>query len=547
MELVLKAGSQTWKTGIMLIALAWSMKHRPGTKLWMTADDGLSKDISDRIIPTLERCPDVAGLILPGRIGKTLYKVRTMLSSLDISGAKSSSSLDQNPYAEEFADECRLWGEGRLQKLKMRQRSYRELAKRALFSTPDLLGDEFDEEFLIGSQGEQLFPCQGCDDLIPLVWSSQYSQLPEEVRVKSQMIFPKGTREVWLECHCNHRHLDVPETRRWILDHGIWQVMNVSPEPEIHDPTVASFHWPAMLNPKVVWFDLVKLYRKAIKMRQDHGITEDLKIFVNESLGESWDESQQFESGEFQPGKYAIEEAVAQRWDHIFMWVDVQLHDFWHVVRGFKLDGSSRLLSEGKLLTWGDIIDKQEKLHVGGLSKDRQGRIGGFVLNSRHVFLDSRWNTDEVHRQCALHNWTAMRGEERSDFRHANGIRRLYSEVRVIACGFDPETKTRLYCGEFLFATWKAEEILQHYLDGKGRPFEQPTEVCVFYHKQLRARIPDFRRNKKTGRDERYWKDIGYREYGPHMRDCEKGILIAAAMEGLVASELVHPKDEADG
>ena len=135
-EVVTRAGSQTWKSAIHMIALAWSVKFRPGPKLWLTAKDDLARDISDRIHSTLERSPDLKDLLLYGKTEKTTYKIITKLCSIDIAGCDSMTALEQNPYEEEFLDECRNYKPGRLQKARMRQRSY-DNAKRALFSTPE--------------------------------------------------------------------------------------------------------------------------------------------------------------------------------------------------------------------------------------------------------------------------------------------------------------------------------------------------------------------------------------------------------------------------
>ena len=68
-QICIQAGSQTWKTAMMLICAAWSVKHRPVPKLWLTAKDDLAKDISmERLIPTLERSPDLRDLLLDGRL-----------------------------------------------------------------------------------------------------------------------------------------------------------------------------------------------------------------------------------------------------------------------------------------------------------------------------------------------------------------------------------------------------------------------------------------------------------------------------------------------
>jgi hypothetical protein len=565
-EIVVRAGSQTWKTTLFLLALAWSVKHRPVPKLWLTAKDDLAKDISqDRIQPTLERSPDLADLLLDNRLDKTTYKIRTKLCTIDIAGAESSTALEQNPYGEILSDECRNYPAGYLQKLRMRQRNYRD-AKRALFSTPSLVGDEFDQRFNIGSQEEWMFPCMKCGDMIPLVWSSKYSRLPEPWNKKSEIKWDKETGVVWLECHCHHRHMDAPDVRGWILNRGDWVSTFTEREQTKRDPTVVSFHYPAMLNPMVVWWDCVKGFYTALSLK-DAGNVEDLKLFVNETLGEPWREGQHIEDSEVVKATYRIEHlsgVTGKDWKFVFHTNDVGKRDFWHIVRGWNPGAQTRILSAGQLRYWQDIKDIAKRF---GLVMTGRGDEGLAEGQCRRVFLDVRYEDpveQEVHRACAEQGWTGLVGIPKPYFEEVyeendekKKQRLLYSDPRY----FDSKTglagTAEIRGVEFSYAEGTAQDILDELLAGRVGKFEHPLD-CEFeltadhriaftadtyaIHMRNEPKLPEV--NKRTGHVEYKRK----RQGPQHLRDCEKMQVVAASMVDLIGiPAAVEAKEDDNG
>lgn len=554
-QIVCRAGSQTWKTAIMLMALAWSTKHRPVPKLWLTAKDDLAKDISqDRIHPTLERSPDLVDLLLYGKTEKTTYKIVTKLCTIDVSGAESATALEQNPYGEIFADECRNYDAGRLQKVRMRQRSYRD-AKRALFSTPSLVSDDFDAECSIGSQNEWLFPCQGCGEQIGLVWDSKYSRLPDEIRRRSMFKFDKAGTEIWLECKCGHRHLDEPAVRRWILDKGCWVPMNTSTNPKERDPQVESFHWPAMLNPRVVWSDVLKGFRSAVALK-DAGNLEDLKLWVNETLGEPWREGQHIEDTELVKASYRVDavNVTGSDWKFLFMTCDVGLRDFWHIVRGWNGGAHTRLLSGGQVRYWQDLRDIAKRFGLVMRTRNDEGLAEGLC---RRVFIDARYedpSLQEVHREAAMQGWTCLLGVEKNYFEveltgdtvdEKKKQRLLYSQPRYYDSKTGVGGSNDVVGIEFSFAEPTAQDILDELLSGKVGKLEYPedfTAECTDGHRirftgdlyaQHMRNEPKLQKiNKLTGQIEFYRKRIGPQ----HLRDCEKMQVVAASMPKLIGA-----------
>ena len=552
-QIVLRAGSQTWKTAIMLMALAWSVKHRPVPKLWLTVDDTKAKDVSlDRIHPTLERSPDLSDLLLYGKTEKTTYKIITKLCTIDVAGAESASVLEQNQYGEIFADECRNYKEGRLQKIRMRQRSYRD-AKRALFSTPDKVSDEFDLQCNLGSQDEWLFPCMKCGTLIPLVWDKKYSRVPEPYRNKAMFRFEKDSNDIWLECACNHRHLDLPVTRRWILDHGDWVPMNESHNVEERDPKIFSCHWPAMLNPRVVWSDCLKGFRTAIALK-NAGNVEDLKLWVNETLGEPWREGQHIEDTEAVKASYRLDAVhpEGKEFQVVLMTNDVGKRDFWHIVRGWNPGAHTRILSAGQLRYWQDIRDVAKKF---GLTMTGRADSGLAEGECRRVAIDVRYEDpveQEVHRTAAQEGWTCLMGVPKPYFELKNEEdeatdkeRYLYSQPRFFDSKVGVGGDASVVGVEFAFAEPTAQDILDELWSGKVGQFEHPEDFeltlagdgrikfsadTYALHMRNEPKLSEV--SKITGQLVFYRKRVGPQ----HLRDCEKMQVVMASMARCVAS-----------
>ena len=524
------ACSQGAKTARALVCLAWLIKNAPGPVLWLTGDDDLAKKASqERIMPTLERCPPVKDLLSPSRCDNGIWTIRTSLCTVDISGAQSSTALEQNPYRWMLLDECRQFPEGSLQKVEKRQRTYPN-GKRFKFSTPAESGDEFHESFRAGTQCEWVFPCMGCGEWLPLVWNVKFSMLPEEWRTKgmirwdeNELTRPSGrwnsdelVKTIRYECcKCNHHHRDSARVRRHILDAGRYESMNLNAPKEKW-----SEHWNAMLPGWIRWRDLVDEFLAALELEKV-GNTEPLKVFVCETLAEPWSEGQQYDRKDVITAGYHLGVVTElKEWEFIFLMVDVQAYDFWHVVRGWKSNGDSRLLSRGRLSTWGDIRDKAKEFSL----TDAQAKF---------VYLDSRFKGVEVRREAAMQGWTCLMGEDRRNYSHQSRghvVHRIYSEPRVIDPSIGTSDAGGRPCVEFLFGDTSAQDLLQRQLDGIGTKFDIPGDVGDEYQKQIRNEVKVLRKNKITGREGWEWKRIGPN----HLRDCEKMGVVAACMTGLL-------------
>jgi phage terminase large subunit GpA-like protein len=508
-EIVMMAGSQCAKTAPSLIALAWSCAFDPCPTLWITGNDELAKDASqERIQPTLERCPDVAPLLLNNRLDKTTWKVRLKTMTLDIAGAQSSTALEQNPYARVFCDEVRQWPSGHLQKVEKRQRSY-ERAKRMLFSTPNVRGDEFHQRFMSGTQYEWMFPCQGCKKDLTLDWKAmKYGENPVAGDGGG-----RGVAWVHLECECKATYSDAPQVRRYIIESGHWQAQNLAPQ-----AGVASYHWNALLPPWIRWADLVVEWQKANDLRK-LGNIEPLKIFICETLGEPWEDK--IEVADFAAlGQRKTAFVAGESWPftkRIFLTCDVQQDVIYWTARAWGLGGVSQQIDYGREFTFDGIRTQQLRL----------------AIKDNDVAIDSGFRTSEVYQQCQRFGWHPMKGTPQGHFVHhlddKSTVQRIWSVTRADpAMGTGQQGQTTLPL--FLFSSDAASDMLALFMAGSGPEWGLISDVSEEYLQQLAAEKAEI--DAKSGK--RIWKRVGRNN---HWRDCEKMNLVAAIIIGLVASD----------
>jgi phage terminase large subunit GpA-like protein len=490
----------------MLVALAWAVKHNPSPVLWITGNDDLAKDASqERVTPTIERCPDAAPLMLHNRLDKTTWKIRLKTCTIDIAGAQSSTSLEQNPYRYVFGDEVRQWPAGSLQKVEKRQRSFSD-AKRCFFSTPMLHGDEFHQRYLAGTQCEWVWPCMKCGQLNKLEWKAvKYGE-------------PDNLSTISCRCvACDFAHADSPLIRRHIIEAGHWQAQNAHPS-----PGVVSYHWNALLPPWVRWADLVAEWKQANEHLK-RGNPEPLKIFVCETLGEPWQER------EIEADPTALHDrrgdyASAEEWDKELtrtdgtkarlLCADVQQDVIYWRCRRFGADGASRGAGWGRCFTFAEL--------------DEVAKAKG--VHRAYIGVDSGYRTQEVYRACAQYGWKAMKGEDRDSFTvdvpGQGRVRQLWNRSQA-----DPHSGTsqagRQVVPLYLMANPATQEMLSLHMTGKAGEWSFETDAGEEYIAQMLSE--ERRPNTKTGVME--WVTV---RRANHLRDIERMILTLAMASGIL-------------
>ena len=508
--------AQSSKTQTIMNLLSWSIVCDPGPAMWvMAAQDEAKTFAKTRLIPTLENCEPVAALFPRDRHSKTILEINFDTMPLIINGANSQSKLQSKPIRRLFLDEARNYPPGALEMVLKRTRTFWN-AKRVIVSTPDLEGDAVHSAFLAGDQRHYYVPCISCRHEEPLVLKNFKWDTNDFTRPNDQWNFDALATTIRLECSkCGFKHEDKPDVRREIAASGRWVKHNLNAP-----SNRASFTWPAFLPPWVQWRSLIEEFLKA-RQALKVGTIIPLKSFINESLGQPWQDN------------YSEDKEVIVKSDYsssgVFLWpdeaqrfltVDVQKDHFWYVCRAWSKIGTSRLIREGRLDTFEDITEIQKNLNIIG----------------HRVLVDSGYNTSEVYQKCLKYGWIPLKGQDRDFFPSPTkeGAKMIWTPMARVDVGLGTvEQGMYRLIKPILFASPTCKDMLARIRKTQLPKWEIPTDISQEYLWQMDSEIKKLRHNKLTGQEVWQWCRIGSRPN--HLFDCELMQIVAAVMAKLLA------------
>lgn len=357
---------------------------------------------------------------------------------------------------------------------------------------------------------------------------------PEGVR-----ILPRTRETVTLECpHCRVRIPNTSHSRAALNDGGCYVATNANPEYHIH-----GFRVPKL--PLRDWGDIVieKIVADRAKRRGDMSLKED---FVRKTEADVWNEEKQLGGKKLRPiGPYKMGEEWADEmkdeYGRPWRFADIDVQDGYYVlvIRMWAKWSRSRLRWASKPLSITEINDTLAK-H--GVLRER-------------VFLDSRFEPKRVQRLAVMNNWKTLMGDkEQRDYKHDDGIRRIFDTPKAIDAFIGTDEQTRHpFCVETLFSKQSALNRL-HLLRTEvckpdpARPeYEEPIWTAAddapeWYWREIDAhyRVKEV---EKDGTERWVWKGLK----DDHAGDCEAMHVVTASMANLTGAEsLTETKPEAD-
>ena len=365
-----KAFIPTHNTELLLVTMTWTVAEDPGPgMLVMASKDDVEEFWLERLLPTLRGCKPTADRI--PKDDRSLAKICAIHfpgGTLEGVGAKARSKLQSRPRRYLWLDEVRNWAPWALPMVLKRARTYSKNSLTIVASTPDLVGDTMDTEFLSGTQEHFHVQCPQCgkrltylrfrrvkkgEELQPGVFATADGGMHYDTNditcPGGKWDFPemaKTIRYVW-PC-CGAVSLDNGGERQRIAESAVATVYN----PKAPADT-ASFTWSAILPPWNPWSDAVQEYLLAM-VALKAGNPEPLKTFITETLGEPWKneyrDTNRGEALQYAKAKYDVREKWPEEIRR-FMTVDVQAgggrHYYW-LIRAFGLGGTSRLIAWGR-------------------------------------------------------------------------------------------------------------------------------------------------------------------------------------------------------
>jgi hypothetical protein len=502
--------------------------------------EALKEFSDDKFVPLIDNTDTITRTIPDQAYRRTKFYTSTpygyiRLLSAGIMANRNSKTLERITADESWAyrDE-----EGWLEQIHDRQSSFQWQWQMFLPSSGQTAGSQLDELWRKSTQRTWHVKCDCCGEEIPYIWKlpavngkvppggMRYASSEEVMNEEGMIDWVKLRESVYYQCQLCEGRMDwsaADQDRRNM--NGRYIQMN-----DNGDPSIEFFHYNAMVH--VPWPELVTRWKEATIARS-RGDLSKLENFVRKQLAQSWNESEYMtdEVQESARGGYLL----GQEWDAdgndplMFCTVDVQKDHYYVVIRAWAIINGilqTRLIEREKVVSVGQIRDLADKWKL------KQGGIRG-----SRVFLDGNYNTVQIQRIAGENGWMVFRGDKAADFRHPDGLRRIFSDVQYLDTGQGTENAKNgsRYVGQIRFSKNSAlsrlslirsirttdEKLVWTYADDAGS----------IYERQINA----WHRISKTAPDgRRYYDFINRDSKDDHYGDCEIMSCVCAAMAGLV-------------
>lgn len=543
-EITLRAAIQTTKTLCVEIASLWAIANEPGPTMWTQQDDDSAKEhTKGRYRQLLRACEPVARLLPRDRHDRATNEIYFGDFYLLINGA-NLNNLQSKSIRWKINSECWLWKQGLLTHARRRVSAYARdgISKILNESQGSHAGDDFDKLWHEGTQEAWSVPCAKCGEVRPLEF---FARMDDDEEKRAGVVWaddalredgtPRESRvreSVRYVCaKCGHEHADNAKTRQAWNAGGRYVQRN-----DEADGKHRSFCWNALIVEDMGTLAMEFLSASAYKKR---GLIQPLKDFYMQRLALPWKNMEEtlgrVETVVLSSYTLAkVSESPADKIDNEArraMTVDRQRDHFWAVVRAWRLDGTSRLLWRGRLLTTEQI-------------REIAARYG---VEPQLVCEDAQYSTAQVYEDCVNYGWTALHGSGEDSFAHYLGrqkLARYYSSIKV----------TQVPGGVARYMFWASDPVKDVLASMRGPGWELPQDIGEEYlkqtgvpqkqsdgtWKQTGGEVKRERVSKKTGRSEWRWAKVGPN----HFNDCEAMQVALALALGILASEPKEKQNE---
>lgn len=503
------------------------LARQPAPTLYLNDSNENATDwLATRLRVLWDNTPAVKNRLPAGEIGKKNTTVQTDSMTFWCLGQKEPSNLQRRSIRWLVGDETWLWKKGNIKEALARVTSFGWLGKAILMSQGGFDGDETHELWETTTKHIWSFACPQCGHRQHWSWDSV--RLPEEGKLgNGDWDYQAVNRHTVYECEgCKHHFPDNLESRMAMNATGFYWQTNPNA-----DSRNRGYKWNALCARS--WGKVAEMRLRAEAMRDLTGDSKSLQIWKQKQMADFWsDEPDAWDIsqvvGEYRQGEEWEKEArieVATKRLHSdhkaegcifarFMTVDVQRNGFYCRTRSWAEGGDSRGFRWRFVPTWADVKAFQDLCGV----------------HKALVFVDCGDQFDDVIRQCGIHGWTALRGDQRSEFawrvQTPRGMRTLgktYAPARLMNVGTGVVRVhhfSNLALKDQLSRLRKMGKHTCAADDGQEYFEQMDSEVRVITN---------------TGRPE--WRRIGKR--ANHLWDCEVMQLVPAMAFGLLA---VQPK-----
>jgi phage terminase large subunit GpA-like protein len=511
--------------------------------------DALKEFSDDKFVPLIDNTDKITALIPDQPYRRTKFYTSTnygyiRLLSAGIMANRNSKTLERITADESWAyrDEEK-W----LEQIHSRQASFTWQWQMFLPTSGQTAGSQLDGLWHRSTKRTWHVKCPCCGEEISYVWKlpSVNGDVPpggiryaakDEVTREDGTIDWRALREsVYYQCQLCEGRIDWSASEQ---DQRNLSGRYIALNPD-GDPDIEFFHYNALAH--FPWPDLVTQWKQATIARS-RGDLSGLEEFVRKRLAEAWSESDYVSDdvAETARGGYMLGEKWETGSDEplLFATVDVQRDHFYVLIRAWAIVNGqlqSRLIEREKVVSVGGIRDLADKWQL------FQNGLGG-----SRVFLDGNWNTSTVQRIAADNGWMVFRGDKAVDFRHSDGIRRIYSDIQYLDTGQGTSGRDgSRYVGQIRFSKVSALNrlsLLRSIRDNNDAlVWTYADDAGSVYERQISA----WQKVSKTKPSGEVYHDFVNRDpQNDHYHDCEAMNIVCAAMAGLIGVDVVPESDE---
>ena len=271
-EIIIMSSAQVGKTEIILNIIGYCIAYDPSPILCLQPTLEMAQTFSkDRLAPMLRDTPVLRGKVKDVRSrdsGNTILHKVFPGGHITMAGANSAAGLASRPIKVVLMDEIDRYPasagtEGNPIKLAEKRTTTFWNRKKVKVSTPTIKGrSQIENEFLSSSKEEWCVPCPCCGKYQPYEWGRIHFS------------------DVTMECKfCMERFSEM----EWKENSGKWIAA-------ADNPKKRGFHLNELASPWKHWEEIIDEFRDANKALKEQGDAEKMKVWINTTLGETWEE-----------------------------------------------------------------------------------------------------------------------------------------------------------------------------------------------------------------------------------------------------------------
>lgn len=386
-KVVVKASAQVGKTEILLNTIGYYSHYDPSPIMYLVPTKELAESISkDRIEPMIRDTKELKEVFYTAKEktkDNTILHKKFTGGHLTLVGSNAPTGLSSRPIRILLADEVDRFPmsakkEGDPLNLAEKRTITFWNRKIIIVSTPTIKEtSRIEKEYNESSMEEYYLKCPECGEYVQVEWKNiKFNKHNDDSFDLEGMV-------------CTNCGV-ISEEYKWKNSEGKW----IAKHPERSDRR--GFHLNELVSPWRKWEDIVSDFLKAKKTN------ETLKVWVNTSLGECWEEKGEIDSGEILKKRrqyYNCE--VPKNVLCLTAAVDVQDNRLEYEIVGWGLDYESWGIKYGQIM--GDPGQKEVWEDLDNILSKNYVREDGQILQILTTCIDSGGhNTDEVYRYCKI-------------------------------------------------------------------------------------------------------------------------------------------------